>query len=295
MPGRDVDPRIVYEGLMAGELTTHQAAALFREDKGRAQAYLGYALTDTLNDPRHKDSTHLKCPAGRFLQTYWLFFGPYESVLMLSLHRVPVVEAFFRQKLTVALNEFSDEDMKLLESRYRDTEMHKVVVAARARRLRPLANTLLKNPAELNIDIAEVKNRVGAYNFNPELNEVLDKVEVELATSGDGFDQAAMLKHLRTFYEKLHEQAAQKLRAEKIPQSVDGTDLSQCQQAIDYLHRHGVLTDRMRQFGRALYGVLSEEGVHAFKSEREYVRLCRNMIGEYALVVLFELERRLRA
>jgi hypothetical protein len=38
---------------------------------------------------------------------------------------------------------------------------------------------------------------------------------------------------------------------------------------------------------------LSNEGVHAIKSEREYVRLCRNMVAEFALVLFFELERRL--
>jgi hypothetical protein len=54
-----------------------------------------------------------------------------------------------------------------------------------------------------------------------------------------------------------------------------------------------VLTDKMFEFGKALYGVLSNEGVHAIKSTREYVRLCRNMTAEYALVLFFELERRL--
>jgi hypothetical protein len=76
--------------------------------------------------------------------------------------------------------------------------------------------------------------------------------------------------------------------------AVDGADLTKCQQAIDYLERRGVLTDRMKALGRALYGVLSEEGVHALKADPEYVRLCRNMIAEYALVLFFELERRLQ-
>jgi hypothetical protein len=49
-----------------------------------------------------------------------------------------------------------------------------------------------------------------------------------------------------------------------------------------------------KALGRALYGVLSEEGVHALRADPEYVRLCRNMIAEYALVLFFELERRLQ-
>jgi hypothetical protein len=50
----------------------------------------------------------------------------------------------------------------------------------------------------------------------------------------------------------------------------------------------------MKALGRALYGVHSEEGVHALKADPEYVWLCRNMIAEYALVLFFEGERRLR-
>jgi hypothetical protein len=42
-------------------------------------------------------------------------------------------------------------------------------------------------------------------------------------------------------------------------------------------------------------GFFSEEGAHALKSDREYVRLCRNMIAEYALILFFELDRWLRA
>ena len=62
---------------------------------------------------------------------------------------------------------------------------------------------------------------------------------------------------------------------------------------LDFLKRKAVLTEKMFDLGKALYGVLSNQGVHAIKSEHEYVRLCRNMVAEYALVLFFELERTL--
>src|SRR5262249_41310714 len=145
---------------------------------------------------------------------------------------------------------------------------------------------------ELSSDVEEVKKHVSSYRFNPELNEILNKVEEGMHARGDAFDQAATLKHLRTFYEKLHEQASQTLRERK-PETVDGTDLTKCGQAIDYLHRKKVLTDKMKDLAKSLYGVLSNEGVHAIKSKREYVRLCRNMVAEYSIVLFHELERRL--
>lgn len=100
------------------------------------------------------------------------------------------------------------------------------------------------------------------------------------------------MKHLRTFFERLHEQVAIKLHAEK-PETRDGTDLLKCQQIIDHLERQDVLTTKTKALGRALYSILSEEGVHALESTREYVRLCRNMVAEYGLILFYELERRL--
>ena len=121
-----------------------------------------------------------------------------------------------------------------------------------------------------------------------------ETVTVGGGDGGDQFDQAATLKHLLPFFEKLHQQAGLRVWAKKIPLSADATDFTKCQQTIDFLERHGVLTDRMKLLGRALYGVQSEEGVHALKADPEYVRLCRNMVAEYALVLFFELERQLK-
>jgi hypothetical protein len=278
---------------MEGVLSPDQAAALFREDKEAARYFLCDRLAETMREPGVKDTTTLDCPAGRFLELYWKLFGPSECIGILPISEVTIVDYFFKAKLHHALDEFSEDDLVNLATRYRDKPMHAEVIKARARKLVPLANLLLSNPAELNRDIAAVKNRVSEYCFTTELNEVLDKVEAGLAADGDQFDQAALLKHLRTFWEKLHEQVALRLHAVK-PETVDGTDLTKSGQVLDFLVRKGVLKEKMRDYGRALYGVLSNEGVHAFKSEKEYVRLFRNTVAEYALVLFFELERRLQ-
>jgi len=290
---RDFDSGIIFGGLMAGELTPERAAALFRHIIDGAR-YLSDRLGETLRDPKFTETTDLECPAGRLLDLYWRLFGPSASVNMYCIFELPLVESFLTAKLRYALNEFTDEDLTAFARQCWGKPMHRLVQKAQARKLVPIADLLIRNPPDLNRDIAAVKRRVSAYNFSPDLNEVLDKVEDALAEGGDKYDQAAMLKHLRTFYEKLHEQVAEKLRAEKIGPK-DASDLTKCQQAIDYLERHGVLTDKMKALGRSLYGVLSEEGVHSLKADPEYVRFCRNWIAEYALVLFFELERRLRA
>jgi hypothetical protein len=293
MAGRTPDFQVIFNGLMGGVLSPNQAAALFRENKEAAEYYLCDRLGETMRDPQYKNTKYLTCSAGRLLEMYWKLFGPSKCVIMFPNYDIPLVECFLKAKLYNALDKFSEEDLKTLDSRYWQKPMHQEVLKAQARKLVPVANLLHRNPAELNQDIAEVKKRVSAYDFTPELNEVLDKVEAGLAAGGDQFDQAALLKHLRTFFEKLHEQAGERLQREK-PETADKTPLGSCGQALDFLCRNGVLTTKMKEYGKALYGVLSNEGVHAFKSEREYVRLFRNTVAEYALVLFFELERRLR-
>jgi hypothetical protein len=294
MPRRDIDFGIVFGGLMSGQLIAERAAALFRENMDGARYYLPDRLGEIMRDPQYGQTTDLDCPAGRLLDLYWRVFGPRDSVVIFCLHDLPLVECFLSAKLNNSLDEFTEEDLEMFAQVSWQKPIHTAVRNAQARKLIPIADLLIRNPPDLNRDIAEVKKRVSAYDFNADLNEVLDKVEAGLAAGGDKYDQAAMLKHLRTFYEKLNEQVALKLRAQKVPLSVDATDLTKCQQTIDYLERHGVLTDKMKALGRSLYGVLSEEGVHSLRADPEYVRFCRNWIAEYALVLFFELDLRLR-
>jgi hypothetical protein len=187
---------------------------------------------------------------------------------------------------------FSDDDLHYMTlTRPFGDEISTYASNIQTSRITKRVRRINQQPRELSLDVKEVQRQVSLYNFDPDLNLILDKVEVALG-SGDAFDQSATLKHLRTFFEKLHAHVGEKLRQSK-PETVDRTPLDQCQMAIDYLQRKGVVTDKMQMLGRALYGVLSNEGVHAIKSDREYVRLCRNMVAEYALVLFFELSRRL--
>ena len=56
-----------------------------------------------------------------------------------------------------------------------------------------------------------------------------------------------------------------------------------------------MLTEKFGQLARCVYSILSDGnyGVHALKATRDYTRLCRNMVVEYAVTLFFELERRL--
>jgi hypothetical protein len=178
-----------------------------------------------------------------------------------------------------------------------------LVKEAQLKRLQRKAALMIRQPAEVNRDSASVKTRVNDFGFPSELNELLTKVDYELGTNQDGFDEAGTLKHVRTFVEELHKRCAITLRERcpetqnKVgnPNSEDKTPLDKHQGVLDFLERHGVLTNKMKKLSEALYGILSNEGVHAITARREYVRLCRNMVIEYALVLFHEMDRRIQS
>jgi len=277
------------EGLIAGHLSVDQVYALALDNlEGAHPKLLARLQENARNLPPGKGEW-----GQNLLEIVWRLDGTSRCIRE---HFVNVndgaAQIFFMEKLTAGPAAFSDDDLYALRNGRLAPVLTPLLVKIQSERLAPIANTLLANPRELSTDVKEVQRYVSSYRFNPDLNELLDKVEQELRSGGDAFDQSATLKHLRTFYEKLHEQVSNKLREEK-PETKDGTDLSKCGQAIDFLHRKNVLTQKMKDLAKALYGVLSNEGVHAIKSDREYVRLCRNMVAEYALVLFFELQRRL--
>jgi hypothetical protein len=285
---------VAMKGLRSGTFTIEQFLALAKTDAMTAEALVRMRLSQECFEatPRSPVDEHWLM---QLLQVLWILDGPSGCVTTLKIQpKRPFIERFLADKLSGNSDKLSEEDLDDIAYHWQ----HNQSIADRAQQIKEgrivsHINRLLEVPRELNADVVTAKQRVSEYSFNPDLNALLDKVEEGLG-SGDPFDHKSLLTHLRTFFERLHAQCAEKLR-EKKPETTDGTDPTKCQQVIDYLQRKDVLTDKMQALGRALYGVLSNEGVHAIKSEREYVRLCRNMVAEYALVLFFELERRIDA
>jgi hypothetical protein len=203
---------------------------------------------------------------------------------------------FILNRLTNHPEEFTRDDLQALLKQFGRAE-HPLRLAALnvlAQHVVTFAERVTAEPPGLSRDIESLKKSIREYGFSPELNEVLEKVDQELEKSADAFDQLATMKHIRSFFEKLHESIAKALQAAK-PMVGNGTPLDKCQQAIDYLERKNVITEKIKNLGRCLYGILSDGdfGVHALKASRDYTRLCRNMVVEYAVTLFFELDRRL--
>lgn len=156
------------------------------------------------------------------------------------------------------------------------------------------AQRLSSEPPGMSEDLNSLKKSITDYGFSSQLNEVLQKIDDDIQDSADSFDQTATMKHIRSFFEKLHESVGRELQRHK-PKVGNGTPLHSFGQAIDYLERKDVITKELKDLAKCLYAILCSGnwGVHALKAERDYTRLCRNMVVEYAVTLFFELERRL--
>jgi len=279
----------IIRGLVDGKIPLENAISLIGEDPG----LVGYAVSDFILDRDTMRRNRVSDEAAQqILQLLWEVRGTSTCISYdfptLDSHSV---STFLIARLHENPDQFSDLD--LLKCELLGADIAGAVQEVQYSRLNHKATTLRQNPEELSQDVLRVKQHVSAYGFPEELNHLLEKVETGIG-SGDSFDQAALLKHLRTFAEQLHKQVSKELQSQK-PETKNNTNLASFGQSADFLKHKDVLTEKMYNLAKSLYGVLSDEGVHSATAEREYVRLCRNMVAEYALVLFFELEQRLKA
>jgi hypothetical protein len=61
---------------------------------------------------------------------------------------------------------------------------------------------------------------------------------------------------------------------------------------IAFLKKRGYLSSQEEKLVSGLHAIMSEEGVHPLIAEREYVRLLRNMVIEYGLLLMSILEKK---
>lgn len=202
---------------------------------------------------------------------------------------------FMEQRLEKHPQEFTMSDLESLLKIYkRDVPIRTKAVEAIGKYAATFADNLLAELPGMSEDVASLKKSIRSYGFSDTLNEILTKIDDDFHKPKDAFDQAATMRHIRSFYEALHESIGRELQARR-PNVGNGTPLEKCGQAIDYLQRKQVTTEKIRVLGRCLYDILSDHdyGVHSLKASRDYTRLCRNMVVEYAVTLFLELERRL--
>jgi hypothetical protein len=272
-------------------LPTAKMTALGRRCPGFAQTRLQVLTYDFAAHPNQQAKLRT------VVEVLWAMLGPAkfieDHIPEIKLPNDAAYHEFVIEQMQSAPQTFGRNELMMLAKRCRGRKVGDEASRLLREHLESVADTLLAQPPGLSENAEQLKHSVRQFGFSTDLNESLAKVQDGLHQSGDGFDQKALLGHLRTFFEKLHQEVGHELHRRK-PDTVDKTDFTKFGNLLDHLRAKDVITDKMKEFARGLYGILSNEGVHAMKAQRDYVDVCWIMVIGYGRLLLFELERRVR-
>ncbi|MBZ5701326.1 MAG: hypothetical protein LAN84_05715 [Acidobacteriia bacterium] len=141
---------------------------------------------------------------------------------------------------------------------------------------------------EINQDKYVVENFLEKLGFTKPLLTSLNEAERLNHPSASPLELKSSMGHLRSFLEHLHKEGIPRVCAKKkiSPPADDkwGTELA-------FLRVNDVLSRQEEQLVVGLYAVISDEAVHPLIARREYARLSRNVLIEYALLFLRKLEK----
>jgi hypothetical protein len=139
---------------------------------------------------------------------------------------------------------------------------------------------------EINQDKTTVESHLQQLGFTKPLIDSLNEAERLYHNQGTQFDFKNCLGHLRSFLENLHSQAMPAVHAK-----CGGTLRTEWGGGLAYLVQNSVLSKAEEQFAVGLFKLISDEGVHPLIAQREYARLARNMVIEYALLFLNKMNK----
>ncbi len=266
-----------------------------------ARRNLQYAF-ETLKNERYHILPLVKANqdiANAVLTVDWEYLGTTRFLkhheLNIGLTQETQESRFILTRLTEGPEDFDNADLwTLRRMHFLDENLRIAVVRTMAHRVTSFAQRILAGPLEISGDLEHLKQSIRDYGFSSALNEVLGEVDKELEKPASAFDQVGTMQHIRSFFEKLHLQIGEELRRRR-PSTVNKTPLDKCGKAIEFLCQTNVITEKLQSLAKSLYGILSDDefGCHAIMATRDYTRLCRNMVVEYAVVLFLELERRL--
>jgi hypothetical protein len=134
---------------------------------------------------------------------------------------------------------------------------------------------------EIDQDRKKIESYLSTLGFDPLMQKALDEAESDYRSDASGFELKNALTHLRTFFEQLHFKVGH-LLSDQAKRQRD----TRCGQVLTTLRVLNFYTEKEEKFAGALYGLLSDEGVHALVAKREYARLMRNMVIEYGVMFL---------
>ena len=197
-------------------------------------------------------------------------------------------------------NLFGEEELEELEELLKDI-LKSSPTAYQARLLSPISGPLERihniqyqqlkmllgdvTNIQINTDKNRVKQLVTKYQFDEKLSEALDKVDqYYFSKAHDEFEYSMAIAPLREFFQLLMEDIANKI-FEITNEDIPTSEATAIANRRLYVKRHLHL-DEENQLLNKLIEMINHEGSHALISDKEYLRLTKNMSIELALLLL---------
>jgi hypothetical protein len=139
---------------------------------------------------------------------------------------------------------------------------------------------------EVNQDKAVVESFLKTQGFSEALVECLNYVDRIYQSASSGFEFKTCMDHLRSFMETLHSEGLAKFQIGAVVPTGQKWG-----EVLKHLRQRGLLSKAEEGYVSALFTLLSDEGVHPIIAEKEYARLARNVVIEYALLFLRKLDK----
>lgn len=139
---------------------------------------------------------------------------------------------------------------------------------------------------EVNQDKIAVEHYIQQYGFPHSLIESLNEAERLYTHGTTPVEFKSSMGHLRSFLENVHSEAMPALHGK-----FGGILPEKWATGLTYLVKNGLLSNAEEKFVASLYGLISDAGVHPLVAEKEYVRLARNFVIEYALLFFRKVEK----
>jgi len=140
----------------------------------------------------------------------------------------------------------------------------------------------LRDQGEMEYDLYTVKGLLRSQKFSTTLIESIDEIEDQYKVAESEFEFRDTIGRIRSFLEHLHREACKQITGQDIRWGAATTELK----------RSDVISDALEKYVTSLYRVISDLGVHTLVSRREYSRIFKNAVFEYALLLLSLLNKK---
>jgi hypothetical protein len=161
-----------------------------------------------------------------------------------------------------------------------------VATITRIRYLRLRQRLLSSENPELNTDQKELLSRVHTLGFPGDVSTALEEVERKIRSAGTPLDFKGCMDLLRTIFERIFQESALKVASKTGRAAPSGPSVGNFQPFKQYLVNEKLLSEDESKVVQGVFNYVSNTGTHKLGSDVEQVRVTKNTLIEWSLMIV---------